>query len=234
MLSHFLRMGQLALNALWPTSLCFSLTQFTHTGIIALPKPSLTSPKLGPPSPNSSRDNQSPNLYSIWLKPDISGTISPRLPVFGFPVEGATSPTSQAGFRNRRVPVFGLFCTVRTSPTRWRRFLDPEIFSTPILILGPLSDRGDAVVFLSQSPAEYRMGGCIGPFFESRVSPSPKLDELDLIENFTPRNQDGPKRPDSSLLLVRGSCLGLNLMPWCSWTVWWVVNPVNLHPFRAA
>ncbi|KAL4704023.1 hypothetical protein ACJJTC_005233 [Scirpophaga incertulas] len=56
-------------------------------------------PKLGPPGSSSSRDNQSPNMYSIWLKPDISGTISPRLPVFGFPVEGATSPTSQADFR---------------------------------------------------------------------------------------------------------------------------------------
>ncbi|KAL4705424.1 hypothetical protein ACJJTC_002262 [Scirpophaga incertulas] len=108
MLSHFLRMGQLALNALWPTSLCFSLAQFTHTGHRirsslsspdSPPQALPNEPKLGPPSPNSSRDNQSPNLYSIWLKPDISGTISPRLPVFGFPVEGATSPTSQAGFR---------------------------------------------------------------------------------------------------------------------------------------
>ncbi|KAL4703869.1 hypothetical protein ACJJTC_010803 [Scirpophaga incertulas] len=138
-------------------------------------------PKLGPPSPNSSRDNQSPNLYSIWLKPDISGTISPRLPVFGFPVEGATSPTSQAGLRYWRLK-FGQYGRQLSEPTfdveylrdqepqsagvwtflhrpdlpyKMAPVLDPENFSTPILILGPLSDRGDAVVFLSQSPVEF-------------------------------------------------------------------------------
>ncbi|KAL4721144.1 hypothetical protein ACJJTC_013149 [Scirpophaga incertulas] len=55
-------------------------------------------PKLGPPSPNSSRDNQPLNLYSIWLKSDISRTISPRPLVLGVSVEGATSSTSRAGF----------------------------------------------------------------------------------------------------------------------------------------
>ncbi|KAL4720616.1 hypothetical protein ACJJTC_005499 [Scirpophaga incertulas] len=135
MLSHFLRTGQLALNALWPVSPWLSFLQFTHTGFVPFPFSSHSSclwgppqcphfstvsvqyllpdsfsspgsspralpnePKLDPPSTSSSRDNQSPNLYSIWLKPDISGTIGPKLPVLGLPVEGATSPTPRAGF----------------------------------------------------------------------------------------------------------------------------------------
>ncbi|KAL4707793.1 hypothetical protein ACJJTC_001739 [Scirpophaga incertulas] len=69
---------------------------FTQPG--SSPQALPNEPKLGPPSPNSSRDNQPPNLYSIWLKPDISRTTSPRPPVFGLPVEGVTSSTSRAGF----------------------------------------------------------------------------------------------------------------------------------------
>ncbi|KAL4719502.1 hypothetical protein ACJJTC_019466 [Scirpophaga incertulas] len=65
---------------------------------VALPKALPNEPKLGPPRPNSSRDNQPPNLYSVWLKPDISRTTSPRPPVLGLPVEGVTSSTSRVSF----------------------------------------------------------------------------------------------------------------------------------------
>ncbi|KAL4719492.1 hypothetical protein ACJJTC_010831 [Scirpophaga incertulas] len=131
MLSHFLRTGQLALNALWPVSPWLSFLQFTHTVSclslsphtrlacgdrhsvrtspqflcstsyprqVALPEPSLTSPNSALLATSSPRDNHSPNLYSIWLKSDISGTIGPKPPVPGLPVEGATSPTPSSWF----------------------------------------------------------------------------------------------------------------------------------------
>ncbi|KAL4702169.1 hypothetical protein ACJJTC_011509 [Scirpophaga incertulas] len=56
-------------------------------------------PKLGPPSSSSSRDNPSPNSYPFWLNTGISETISPRPPVPGLPVEGATRSTPRAGFQ---------------------------------------------------------------------------------------------------------------------------------------
>ncbi|KAL4705328.1 hypothetical protein ACJJTC_019014 [Scirpophaga incertulas] len=177
MLSHFLRTGQLALNALWPVSPWLSFLQFTHTGFVPFPFSSHSSclwgppqcphfstvsvqyllpppgsspralpkePKLGPPSTSSPRDNHSPNLYSIWLKSDISGTIDPKPPVPGLPVEGATSPTPRAGFprvvsattetvRNRHDPAeeVGGQLTVKT-PHLW----DPWVRSYGLLKFG--------------------------------------------------------------------------------------------------
>ncbi|KAL4713379.1 hypothetical protein ACJJTC_016847 [Scirpophaga incertulas] len=65
---------------------------------IGSPRAHPNEPKLGAPNTSSSRN------------PDISGTIGPRLPVFGFLVEGAPSSIRQAGFLG---VVFGNFETVR-------------------------------------------------------------------------------------------------------------------------
>ncbi|KAL4718109.1 hypothetical protein ACJJTC_015459 [Scirpophaga incertulas] len=84
----------------------FALLRCKSTADVGLFSPSDSSPralpnepKLGPPSPNGLRDNQSPNSCPIWLKPVISETTSPRVPVLGLPVESATSSTPQTGFR---------------------------------------------------------------------------------------------------------------------------------------
>ncbi|KAL4702124.1 hypothetical protein ACJJTC_016666 [Scirpophaga incertulas] len=72
--------------------------------------PSPTSPNsahLAPVVPEITRP-QIRNQFG--LNPDISGSIGPRLPVFGFPVEGAPSSIRQAGFLG---VVFGNFETVR-------------------------------------------------------------------------------------------------------------------------
>ncbi|KAL4719267.1 hypothetical protein ACJJTC_002776 [Scirpophaga incertulas] len=64
-------------------------------------------PKLGPPSPNGLRDNQSPNSCPIWLKPVISETTGPRVPVSWAP-RGERDELylanrfPRSGFRNHR------------------------------------------------------------------------------------------------------------------------------------